>query len=91
MIIIYLYTIKKSITAKTLPNVYVVHGDFTDSQMNQLYNHPKVKAHVSFTHGEGFGLPIFEAAYSGMPVIAPDWSGHVDFLYMPKKEKNNRR
>ena len=74
-------TIKKSITAKTLPNVYVVHGDFTDSQMNQLYNHPKVKAHVSFTHGEGFGRPLLEAAQSGKPIIASNWSGHLDILH----------
>jgi len=45
-----------------------------------LYNHPKVKAHLSFTHGEGFGRPLLEASISGKPVIAPKWSGHVDFL-----------
>ena len=48
--------------------------------MNELYNHPKVKAHVSFTHGEGFGRPLLEATLSEKPVIASDWSGHVDFL-----------
>ena len=63
-----------------LPNVYVLHGDLHDSEMNDLYNHPKVKAHVSFTHGEGFGRPLLEASLSGKPVIAPNWSGHVDFL-----------
>ena len=40
-----------------LPNIYVVHGDFTDEEMNELYNHPKGKAHVTLTHGEGFGRP----------------------------------
>ena len=63
-----------------LPNIYLIHGDFTDSQMNELYNHPKVKAHITFTHGEGFGRPLLEACQSGKPVIAPDWSGQVDFL-----------
>jgi glycosyltransferase involved in cell wall biosynthesis len=62
------------------PNIYLVHGDFTDEEMNGLYNHPKVKAHLSFTHGEGFGRPLLEASISGKPVIAPKWSGHVDFL-----------
>tara|TARA_Y100001937_G_scaffold39322_1_gene55938 strand:+ start:1126 stop:2457 length:1332 start_codon:yes stop_codon:yes gene_type:complete len=62
------------------PNIYLVHGDFTDDEMNELYNHPKVKAHVSFTHGEGFGRPLLEASISGKPVMAPKWSGHVDFL-----------
>ena len=63
-----------------LPNIYVLHGDLEDDEMNGLYNHPKVKAHVSFTHGEGFGRPLLEASLSGKPVMAPDWSGHVDFL-----------
>jgi len=45
---------------------------------------------LSATHGEDFGLPIFEAAYNGLPIIAPAWSGHVDFLFMPKKNKNGK-
>jgi len=63
-----------------LPNIYFLHGDFTDEEMNELYNHPKVKAHVTFTHGEGFGRPLLEATISQKPVIAPNWSGHLDFL-----------
>jgi hypothetical protein len=64
----------------SLPNIYFLHGDFTDDEMNDLYNHPKVKAHVTFTHGEGFGRPLLEASISQKPVIAPNWSGHIDFL-----------
>jgi len=71
--------IKNTVKGK-LPNIYVLHGDLTDEEMNGLYNHPKVKAHVSFTHGEGFGRPLLEASLSEKPVIAPNWSGHVDFL-----------
>ena len=63
-----------------LPSVYLLHGDFSDDEMNGLYNHPKIKAHVSFTHGEGFGRPLLEASLSGKPVIAPNWSGQTDFL-----------
>ena len=63
-----------------LPNVYLLHGNFTDEEMNELYNHPKVKAHISLTHGEGFGRPLLEATISQKPVIAPNWSGHLDFL-----------
>lgn len=63
-----------------LPNVYLLHGELTDKEMNTLYNHPKVKAHVSFTKGEGFGRPLLEASVSGKPVIASGWSGHMDFL-----------
>ena len=72
-------TIKDDVKGN-LPPIYLIHGDFTDVQMNELYNHPKVKAHVSFTHGEGFGRPLLEAAQSGKPIIASGWSGQVDFL-----------
>ena len=72
-------TIKKEVKG-LLPPVYLVHGDLTDEEMNQMYNHSKVKAHISFTHGEGFGRPLLEAAQSGKPIIAPSWSGQVDFL-----------
>ena len=64
-----------------LPNVYLLHGDLTDDEMNGLYNHPKVKAHVTLTHGEGYGRPLLEATISGKPVIATNWSGHLDFLH----------
>jgi glycosyltransferase involved in cell wall biosynthesis len=63
-----------------LPNIYLLHGDFTDDEMNELYNHPKVKAHVNITHGEGFGRPLLESTISQKPVIASNWSGHIDFL-----------
>jgi glycosyltransferase involved in cell wall biosynthesis len=63
-----------------LPNVYLLHGDMTDDEINELYNHPKVKAHITFTHGEGFGRPLLEASMSEKPIIAPDWSGQKDFL-----------
>jgi hypothetical protein len=71
--------IKETVGGK-LPNIYFLHGDFTDEEMNELYNHPKVKAHISLTHGEGFGRPLLEATISQKPVIAPNWSGHLDFL-----------
>ncbi len=63
-----------------LPDVYLLHGDLTDEEMNQMYNHPKVKAHLSFTHGEGFGRPLLEASFSGKPIIAPISTGQADFL-----------
>ena len=66
--------------------VYLLHGNMTEEEMAGLYRHPKIKAIVSTTHGEGFGLPLFEAACAGLPVLAPKWSGHVDFLMAPVKE-----
>ena len=65
---------------KNCPNIYLLHGDLTDDEMNSLYNHPKIKAMVSFTHGEGFGRPLLEFSVTGKPVIASNWSGHIDFL-----------
>ena len=62
------------------PKIYVLHGDLTDEQMNALYYHPKVKAMVSPTHGEGFGRPLLEFSTTGKPLIVSNWSGHVDFL-----------
>ena len=61
--------------------VYLLHGDLSLGQMNSLYTNSKIKAYVTHTHGEGFGMPIFEAAYHGLPVIAPAWSGQNDFLH----------
>jgi len=60
--------------------VFLLHGDMTDEEMHALYRHPKVDAFLALPHGEGFGLPIFEAAYSGLPVVATGWSGQLDFL-----------
>jgi len=71
--------IKNSVKGK-LPNIYLVHGDLTDQQVNELYNHPKVKAMISFTKGEGFGRPLLEFSLTGKPIIASGWSGQVDFL-----------
>lgn len=63
-----------------LPNIYLINGEFNDSEMNELYNHPKVKAMVSHTKGEGFGRPLLEFGLTGKPIIASGWSGHTDFL-----------
>jgi len=65
----------------TVPNIYLLHGEVTDEEMNFLYNHPKVKAMVSFTKGEGFGRPLLEFTTTGKPVIASGWSGQLDFLH----------
>ena len=63
-----------------LPNVYLLHGSLSSEEINKLYNHPKVKAFISLTHGEGFGRPLLEASMVGLPVIATNWSGQLDFL-----------
>jgi hypothetical protein len=72
--------IKKTVNSTNLPNIYVLHGEFTDQEMNQIYNHPKVKAMVSLTKGEGFGRPLLEFSLTKKPIITSGWSGHIDFL-----------
>ena len=75
-----IHSIKQSVDSKNLPNIYLLHGDFTDKEMNSLYNHSKVKAMVSLTKGEGFGRPLLEFSLTQKPIISTNWSGHTDFL-----------
>jgi glycosyltransferase involved in cell wall biosynthesis len=60
--------------------VYLLHGDLSEAQMDGLYNHSKIKAMLNFTKGEGFGRPLLEFSLSGKPILASNWSGHLDFL-----------
>ena len=62
------------------PPIYLINGNLTDEQMNELYNHPKVKCMVSMTKGEGYGRPLAEFGLSKKPIIASGWSGQIDFL-----------
>lgn len=73
-------SIRKACSSDDLPNVYLLHGNLTREEMNSLYNHPKVKVHVSFTKGEGFGRPLLEASVSAKPILVPKHSGYLDFL-----------
>lgn len=69
---------------KNPPSIYLLFGELTEQEMNQLYNHPKVKSMVTITKGEGFGRPLLEFSMTGKPIIASNWSGHKDFLPMDK-------
>jgi glycosyltransferase involved in cell wall biosynthesis len=71
--------VRKTVKGR-IPNIYLLHGDLEDEDINDLYNHSKVKAMVSFTKGEGFGRPLLEFTITEKPVIASGWSGHIDFL-----------
>lgn len=66
------------------PKIYLLHGELTDEEVSSLYRHPQIKSLVALTRGEGFGLPIMEAAASGLPVISTGWSGHMDFMSLGK-------
>ena len=73
--------IKKTYPRDTdFPSIYLLNGNLTDKQMNELYNHSKVKAMISMTKGEGYGRPLAEFGLSKKPIIASGWSGQLDFL-----------
>ncbi len=66
--------------------IYLLHGRMSDEEMAGLYRHPKIKGFVTSTHGEGFGLPIFEAMAAELPIVATDWSGHLEYLSVGDKK-----
>jgi glycosyltransferase involved in cell wall biosynthesis len=72
--------IKDSCKSTNLPNVYLLHGELSDVEMNELYNQSKVKAMVNLTKGEGFGRPLLEFSLVNKPIITTNWSGHIDYL-----------
>jgi len=72
----------RSTISGDLPNIYLLHGELDDKDINNLYNHGKVKAMISLTKGEGFGRPLLEFTLAKKPIIATAYSGHIDFLYM---------
>ena len=62
------------------PKVYILHGDLSIDELYSLYSHNKVNCYLTLTKGEGYGLPLLESARCGLPIIATNWSGHLDFL-----------
>jgi hypothetical protein len=72
--------IKATVKSTNLPNIYLLHGEFSDAEINQIYNHSKVKAMVNLTKGEGFGRPLLEFSLINKPIITTNWSGHTDYL-----------
>ena len=67
-------------------SIYLVHGELSPNELAWLYKHPTVKAMINIGHGEGYGLPLFEAAYHGVPLITTTWSGQLDFICKPNKK-----
>ena len=66
--------------------IYLVHGELLPGHLTWLYQHPTMKALINIAHGEGYGLPLFEAAYNGLPLVTVTWSGQMDFICKPNKK-----
>ena len=61
-----------------LTNVKLIWGELSTIQLFELYNFADI--YVTTTRAEGWGLPLIEAAATGLPIIAPFYSGHTEFL-----------
>ena len=66
--------------------IYLIHGELTEGQLRWLYTHPTMKALINISHGEGFGLPLFEAACNGLPLVTISWGGQLDFICKKNKK-----
>jgi glycosyltransferase involved in cell wall biosynthesis len=70
----------KEVRKGEYPKIHLIHGHLTPNEMSSIYKMKNTKCFVSLTRGEGFGLPLLESAACGLPIIATNWSGHLDFL-----------
>ena len=59
------------------PHVIIIEDEFDDAELKALYKFSDVL--IAPSYGEGFGLPIAEAMYLGIPVITTNFSGQKDF------------
>ena len=76
----YLTDVLKEFRTGQYPSFYFVHGNMKKEEIAGLITHNKVKLYASATRGEGYGLPLIEAAVAGKPIVATNWSGHLEFL-----------
>ncbi len=74
-----LETFMKAVPPSRKCKVHLLHGTLTEAEMTSLYEHKDITAYVTSSHGEGFGLPCFDAVCSGLPVIAANWGGIKEY------------
>lgn len=72
--------IKANYDKDDVPPIHLVHGYLKPEEMASLYNHPQIKAFVSLSNGESWGLPLLEAAACELPIISTNWGGQLSFL-----------
>jgi glycosyltransferase involved in cell wall biosynthesis len=71
-------SIKEAVSGAS--NIVLVDRTMTPREIDDLYRESDVV--ISLHRSEGFGLTLAEAMLRGVPVIATDWSGSVDFLHV---------
>jgi len=59
-------------------NIQIIYSGVTGQDMWNLYR--GANAFVLPSRGEGWGLPLIEAAAMGVPIISTCWSGPTEFL-----------
>jgi glycosyltransferase involved in cell wall biosynthesis len=63
---------------RNLTNVTLLWGDLQPNDLANLYR--SCDAFVLPSKAEGWGLPLIEAAASGLPIVTTMYSGHTEFL-----------
>ncbi len=86
-----LKSLLKGAPEERLCKIYLLHGDMQNDEILSLYDHPKIKAYTTLSHGEGWGLPAFEAASAGIPLVAPEWGGFAEFSTVPVKSRSKKK
>jgi glycosyltransferase involved in cell wall biosynthesis len=60
------------------PDIALITEILSEKDMPGFYT--AIDCYVMPTRGEGWSLTFTEAMASGLPVIAPNWSGHTEFM-----------
>lgn len=63
---------------KKLPKINLITHSINENQLSNLYRIND--CFVLPTRGEGFCLPLLEAAFCKLPIITTNYSGHLEFL-----------